>query len=204
MAQNTSPRLVTPLGEAVYPALKEGDKKYNDLGTYRASVRVSEKSAKGLIKSLATMYKDHVGENIDLVKNHLWKQEIDEDGNPTGNVIFKIEAKNILRKDGKVWDRRPKIFDTSTPPKMVDLDPYGGTKMKVAFTVYAYNSPMKGLKLQPVAVQVFELVERGENAPDDFGFTGEESGYKVTNEEEKSPFDFNETEGTYEDDQEEF
>ena len=191
--QNTSPRLTTPIGEAVYPALKNTDKKFHDLGIYRANRRVDQKEAKALMKELADMYKAHVGENIDLVKNHLWKQEIDEDGNPTGNVVFKIEAKNILRKDGKIWDRRPKLFDTSNPPQMVDLDPFGGTKMKVSFDVYAYTSPMKGLKLQPVAVQIIELVERGEAGSDDFGFTSEESGYKV-GDETNDPFGFTETE----------
>ena len=66
--------------------------------------------------------------------------------------------------------------------------------MKVSFDVYAYNKPRKGLKLQPVAVQIIELIEGGNQETEDFGFEEMESGYKFdgTFEDDSNPF--NETE----------
>ncbi len=191
---NKSPRLSTPLGEAVYPWLHgDGDKKFHDLGIYKADLRVPKKEAAPLQKKIAKLYEGHVGDKIPT-ENFLWTEEVDEAGDLTGNVIFKLRVKNVQLRDGNTWKRRPKLFDTSAPPKPIDVQPYGGTKMKVSFDVYAYNKPRKGLKLQPVAVQIIELIEGGNQETEDFGFEEMESGYKFdgTFEDDSNPF--NETE----------
>ena len=67
--------------------------------------------------------------------------------------------------------------------------------MIVAFDAYAYSKPRKGLKLQPVAVQIVDLVE-GEEVGDaeKFGFGEMESGFKQDATEEEFPFDTQEEE----------
>jgi hypothetical protein len=88
-------------------------------------------------------------------------------------------VKNVALRDGSTWSRRPKLFDTSAPPQPIDVQPWGGTKMVVAFEVYAYDKPRKGIKLQPVAIQIVDLVEGQEGGDlDSFGFEEMELGFK--------------------------
>lgn len=180
MAQSTkTPRFSTPVGEAVYPYLHgEGDKKFHDLGIYKADLRVSKKEAGSLQKKISTIYETHVGDPVPS-ENFLWTEETDEAGDSTGNVVFKLRVKNVALRDGSTWSRRPKLFDTSAPPKPIDVQPWGGTKMVVAFEVYAYDKPRKGIKLQPVAIQIVDLVEGQEGGDlDSFGFEEMELGFK--------------------------
>ncbi|MDP1171568.1 hypothetical protein, partial [Klebsiella pneumoniae] len=77
-----------------------------------------------------------------------------------GNVIFKCSVKNVQRKNGEMWDRRPKQFDAKMKP--VDLDPSGGTELYVSASIYEWVAGgKKGVSLQPLAVQIINLVERG-------------------------------------------
>ena len=207
MAHSTkSPRFSTPVGEAVYPYLHgEGDTKYHDLGTYKADIRIPKKEAAPLQKKISALYKTHVGDPVPT-ENFLWTEETDEAGDLTGNVVFKLRVKNVQLRDGSVWSRRPKLFDTSAPPKPIDVQPWGGTKMIVAFDAYAYSKPRKGLKLQPVAVQIVDLVE-GEEVSDaeKFGFGEMESGFKQdATSEEEFPFDVEETTQEEEDENADF
>lgn len=158
-----------PLGRAIYPALKRPDTKFNELGIYKANVSVPLKEAAGVMEILSNIYKQHTGKAPAKADNTMWKLEVDEEtGEETGNVIFKCTVKNVMR-NGSLWDRRPKQFDAKMNP--IDVDPRGGSEMYVSASVYAWSAGgKKGVSIQPLAVQIINLVEgTGANA-ESFGF----------------------------------
>lgn len=168
-------RLSTPVGVAVYPRLKTPDTKFDEHGVYKADLSVPLAEAAGLMKKLSSIYKDHTGKPPSKAENTMWVLETDEEGEETGNVIFKLKVKNRLNRKGELWDRRPKLFDAAL--KEIDVNPWGGTKMAVSFDVYAWVSGnKKGVSLQPVGVQILELVEGGGPSAAAMGFKAQE-GY---------------------------
>ena len=178
---NKSPTFVTPAGVAVYPHLNRPDVKFHDLGIYKADVAVEVEDAKELMNKLMAYYKQTAGQAANKFDNTMFTLQTDEDGEPTGKVVFKLRVKNRMTKKGDLWDRKPKMFDASLTP-LTDVNPYGGTVMKVNFEAYAWSTNGKsGVSLQPVAVQIIELQEGdkqgGANAAG-FGFEATE-GFKA-------------------------
>ena len=166
--------LALPLGRAIYPALKTADTKFHELGQYKCNVSVPLKEASGTMEKLTGIFKDHTGKAPTKADNTMWKMETDQDtGEETGNVIFKCSVKNVQRRDGDLWDRRPKQFDAKMNP--VNLDPYGGTELYVSASVYAWSAAgKKGVSLQPMAVQIINLIEREGGTAEGFGFQTQE------------------------------
>jgi hypothetical protein len=194
-------RISLPLGRAIYPSLKRADTKFNELGIYKCNVSVPLQEATSTMEKLSQIHKAHVGKVPAKAENSMWKMEIDEEtGEETGNVIFKCSVKNVQRKNGEIWDRRPKQFDAKMKP--VDLDPSGGTELYVSASIYEWVAGgKKGVSLQPLAIQIINLVERGGGADASAfgfsaqdGFEGTESIYKfgedndTTEEEEFEDF----------------
>lgn len=171
--------MTLPAGIAVYPAIDRPDTKYNEHGTYKADTKFPADVAKPIVDKLAARWKAHTGKVLNKKDNPLFKQELDDDGEPTGNVIFQIRAKNKLRKDGKLWDRRPVTIDAKKNDLPADLKIWGGTKWRVQIEVYEYQlrDGKKGMNLQPVMIQVLELVTGGGKA--DASAFDEEDGFET-------------------------
>ncbi|WOZ55641.1 single-stranded DNA-binding protein [Roseobacter phage CRP-118] len=177
-------RISLPLGRAIYPALKHADTKFHDLGIYKCNVSVPLKEATSTMEKLTEIHKRHTGKAPTKAENTMWKMEVDEEtGEETGNVVFKCSVKNVRRRDGELWDRRPKQFDAKMNP--VDLNPYGGTELYVSASIYEWSAGgKKGVSLQPLAVQIINLVEGGAGSGENFGFQkqdgfeGETTEYK--------------------------
>lgn len=165
----------------MYPALKRPDTKFDNNGIYKADVRIPTSEAEPLMEKLAGIYKNHMGKAIDPNDNPLYIVD-KEDGKPTGTITFKLRVKNVMRKDGELWDRRPQLFDSELKP--CDVDPKGGSVFKVSFDVWEYEKPKNGVKLQPVAVQILELQERATQDPSAYGFEAEEGGFTQDNVED--------------------
>jgi hypothetical protein len=167
-------RISLPLGRAIYPALKFADTKFNELGIYKCNVSVPLKEATDTMEKLSMIFKAHTGKVPAKAENTMWKMEIDEEtGEETGNVVFKCSVKNVQRKNGELWDRRPKQFDAKMNP--VNLDPSGGTELYVSASVYEWSAGgKKGVSLQPLAVQIINLVERGGASAESFGFAAQD------------------------------
>lgn len=149
-------RLSTPFGTAVYPRLKTPDTKFNELGIYKADVSVPLAEAEDLMAKLQGFHKAHTGKAAPKASNTMWEMELDSEGVETGNVIFKCRVKNVLRKNGEIWNRRPKQFDARMKP--IDVNPWGGSTYAVSFDVYEWVAgAKKGISLQPVGVQITDL-----------------------------------------------
>jgi hypothetical protein len=169
---NQEERINIGPGRAVYPRLDRPDTKYDELGAYKADLAVPQEEAADNMKRLAAIFKEHTGKAPNKLDNTMWLMETDDEGEPTGNVMFKIRVKNKMTKKGELWDRKPKQFDASLRP--CSVNPWGGSVLAVSANIYCWkNKDKAGVSLQPVAVQIIELVsgEGGGGAgPTDLGF----------------------------------
>lgn len=175
-------KMTTPVGVAVYPHLSRPDTKFHDLGQYKADILCSVEEAKPLMTKLLEFWKMNTGSAANKFDNFMFTLDTDEDGEPTGKVLFKLRVKNKLSRDGSVWDRKPKMFDAALTP-CNSANPYGGSKMAVNFEAYAWSTKdgKKGVSLQPVAVQIVELVSGKQGDAGDFGFAATE-GFVADND----------------------
>ena len=92
------------------------------------------------------------------------------------------------------------IYDSQGKPLPKNVDIGHGSIVKVAFSIQPYykTKTIRGLTLYLNAVQVLELVERGDGDAASFGFGAEEGGYvapAVPNEDEDEVPFINTTEG---------
>ncbi|MBL4783894.1 MAG: hypothetical protein JKY49_00550 [Cohaesibacteraceae bacterium] len=160
-------------GIAEYPALANADYKFDaELGTYKCNIKLPYDDAKRYMAQIAEIYKEHTGKPASLSKSvkGLWSFEEDEDGENTGDVIFKISVKNKKKKDGSLWDRKPFLMDANTDPVALGVEPSGGSVLTVKAEIYCWEyQSSKGVSLQPVAVQILKLVQRS-NGADASGF----------------------------------
>ena len=140
-----------------YTVYHRPDTKFNDLGVYKANVAVPAEEAAATMQKLQAIAKEELGKALPKGDNMLWKMEIDDNGDETGMVMFKCTVKNIQKKEGELWDRKPVQYDTDL--NKVNEVIYGGSELVVACDVRAWEfSGKKGLSLQPTAVQIHKLV----------------------------------------------
>jgi hypothetical protein len=173
MAQSTT--ITLPKGIARFPSLHRPDTKFNDLGVYKANVAVPAEEAEAVMKQLQAIAKAELGKALPKSDNSLWKMEIDDNGDETGMVMFKASVKNIQKKDGELWDRKPKQYDADL--KVVNEVIFGGSELIINCEVRVWEfSGKKGISLQPRAVQIIKLVGPSESdnpfEKQDGGFVG--------------------------------
>ena len=191
MANKKRVRLTTPKGVAKFPYLNRPDTKFNADGEYRVQLlldpndeqvqeflqRLDELTDEAVEKVKDDLVKEGKKAKAKAVKRRAaYKNEEDQDGEPTGMVEVKFRCKaKVKTKDGRVIELRPAIFDAKAKP-VENLDIYGGSVIKVNFTpspYYVASSGEAGITLQLNAVQVIELVSKAGDAAS-FGFTEEE------------------------------
>lgn len=184
MSNNDEPISIGP-GKAVYPRLGMPDTKFDELGAYKADVSVPMVEAEPIMAHLTKVYKTHTGKPPKKTENSMWYFETDEEGEETGNVVFKCRVKNKLRKrDGQLWDRKPKLFDATLKP--VDVNPFGGSTYVVSAEVYEWDAGgKKGVSLQPIGVQILELVSGTGPSASSMGFKAQE-GYTASPNDDQS------------------
>lgn len=123
----------------------------------------------------------------DLAGDKPYQYETDDDGADTNiiRVNFKMKAHVKVKKTGKEFDLKPKIFDAKgkvlkNPPLI-----YSGSLLRVSYTPQYWGTIKLGasIRLRMEAIQVIELVTGGgsDNASD-YGF-GEEEGYEASEEQ---------------------
>lgn len=188
---------VTCKGKAIYPHLRTPDMyEGNDLGfTIRLmpSVEDAQKFEEFLRRELdkAATLPEFAGKRLDDPNALIGMGETNE-----GDTVFKFKTKSTYRtKSGDIMNRVVPIYDSQGKPLPKHVDIGHGSVVKVAFTIHPYykTKTIKGLTLYLNAVQVLELVERGERDANSFGFGSEEGGYvapAVPNEvdEDEIPF----------------
>lgn len=176
MAKN--PTITFPKGTAVFPALYRPDTKFDELGVYKADFKLSADEAAPYIDQIQKYAKGHMGKALPKAKNPCFEMILDEDGEETGEVLFKARVKNKLRRsDGKLWDRRPLLIDAKKNDLPTDANPWGGSVIRVQVEVNMGDKPKKFINLQPMMVQVIEMVTGGSKG--DASAFDEEEGYEA-------------------------
>lgn len=163
-------------GIAKYPHLNVADTKFVDAGEYKTGVMVGREQAKPIMEQLSKLYKEHTGKALDPEDTNLWKYDKNDLGEEDQNtIVFAVKAKNVLRRDGELWDRKPLQYDSKK--NRIEVQIGGGSEIVVAAEVYAWVAgAKKGLTLQPAAVQVINHVspsEGGSDFAEEDGFVGE-------------------------------
>ena len=193
---------VTCKGKAIYPHLRTPDMfEGNDLGfTIRLmpSVEDAQKFEEFLLRELdkAAALPEFAGKRLNAPNALIGMGETKE-----GDTVFKFKTKSTYRtKSGDIMNRVVPIYDSQGKPLPKNVDIGHGSIVKVAFSIQPYykTKNIRGLTLYLNAVQVLELVERGDGDAASFGFGAEEGGYvapAIPNEDEDEiPF-INNTEG---------
>jgi hypothetical protein len=197
--KNNYTKIVSPEGVSQYAWLTQPDTKFDDSGHYKVNLIIPTDKASSLIKqideemikSMATAKDSNKGKTIKSA-NAPYDNELDDDGKPTGNTIFKFKRKaQIITKDGKVVPFKVALFDSKGVP-LTDVNVWSGSKMKASAELVHWFTAMAGagVSLRLRAVQITELVEGGSGSnAEGFGFDEVKDGYKApekTQQDDKS------------------
>ena len=196
MAANKKQQIVTPKATAVYPWLNTPDTKFNADGEYKVTLKIGSGEAAPLIEKIdgaIAEYKQEqankdpkVGRYSDMPP---YEEEVDDQGNLTGNVLFKFKQKaKIHTKDGRTIDMKVALFDAQRTP--TDVIVGGGSEIKVAATLWPYVLPTTksvGVSLRPSAVQILTLVSAGGSKMADL--FDSEDGFVASNTNAAPSFD---------------
>jgi len=187
MPTKTKAKNVTPAGKALWPRLNSPSTKFDEDGVYETQLILSPEDAADLIERCDTEAEEGWKKAIEdeskpakkaaLKKynyNPPYKDDVDSEGNETGNVVFKFKTKAV-NKDGS----SKKIPLVDARKNAVTEIVGGGSTIKVAFASRPYQMPSSktyGLTLYLNAVQVLDLVAPGGGGVDAFD---EEDGYEA-------------------------
>ena len=187
MAKAKNPKYTTPAGIAVYPSLNKPDEYNGKVTGFKVDLEMSREDAQPLIDAIEKQMKvvhkqlcEETGKKINIAKlNRPYFDHEEKDG------VVVIRCKQNHEINGEPV--RIIFFDAKgnrieNPPLV-----RGGSKLKVAGTLYGYGGAQKGLKLTISAVQIIELAEGGDASADQFGF-GEEDGFEADHDDD-APFD---------------
>lgn len=195
-------KLFTPKLRAFYLTLGEA-KHYNaddKLGSYSVSLSVDPEANADWIQSIEELGEDLYTEYLDAAgKKKLqrrdpivpMKAEEDRDGNETGNLLVKFNAKAHREKDDRMWPIDVPVLDTQgnrIPVEKIKLLSRG-TQMIVSFDANAYYmSGVFGISFKLRAVQIHEPMWRDGSPEDDFA--GMASDGFVLDDDEAAMSDF--------------
>lgn len=190
----------TPPGLFIYPKLCTPDIKFKAAGEF--SVKLSLPTSLEYTQKLRALIDKTADDALaEAIKNDTrdagkkkkdpWKlndskpysDEMDKDGNETGNTVFKFGAmaSGVYKKGpktGQTWTRTIKMFDAKgTPLPTGKCNPWGGTIGCVEYEVRPYAMTAKvgaGCVLGLESVMIKKLVKGGDLSAVDRGFEADE------------------------------
>ena len=189
MPANKKKQIVTPRAVAVYPWLNSPDTKFNVEGEYKVTLKIGSDEAAPLIEEIDETINEYQKEQAEkdpkvgrYSTNPPYEEEVDDQGNLTGNYLFKFKQKaKINTKDGRSIDMKVALYDAQRTP--TDAMIGGGSEIKVAATLWPYILPTTksvGVSLRPSAVQILSLVTVGGNKM--ASLFDEEEGFVASND----------------------
>lgn len=168
-------RINTPVGRAIYPRLGQPDTKYNAAGLFSVKLSVPADEVEDLREKLEEI-RQTAWDELDAKskKTHtlveVFEDELNDEGDETGNVIIKAKLQNIVTPKGKEpFEQRPNLFDSANNPLNAEEVKVGsGSRLRLNCDVIPYamaSSKTVGVSLRLKNVQVVELVEFGGASP---------------------------------------
>lgn len=205
MAKMKLKRMVTPAGIAVWPWLDKPDTKFKANGEYRIGVSLP-RQAPGVQDFLTALEAEYDAAQSSDGNKMLadakkgakikradvpWKDELDENDQPTGNVVLNLKmAAKIEKKEAgvvvKSWDQRPDVFDAKGTRIDAGASKVGGgSTVKASFEIMPFYTSLvgAGISLRLRAVQVINLVQFQPGTAKGYGF-GEEEGFTAPTEDD--------------------
>lgn len=204
MSSNKYPMITSPRGTFIYPHLIEPDTKFvKPDGEYHTKFALVDGDAdtSAFVAQLERLLAAHIEENPDDLKPAqlkqaneaaFYEQELDDEGEETGRLIFKFKLKAKIETKSKSWTQAPRLFDSNAQPITGSPSIWTGSEGKVNAEVYPYymsTTKSFGLSLRCKGVQILKLVE-GSGGPDaaTMGFGAEDDGYVATAEAAEEGF----------------
>lgn len=168
--------IMTPICEAYWAQIKTPDYKYDSNGVYKIKLAFNKtiKEHKDFLNSL----KAHLPTGA---QNKPWKVSEDD-----SNIIL-VEAKQPaeVSSGGKTYTFKPAVFDASGG-KVTDIPLIGnGSTVRCNLEVRSYDARGGGIRLNPKAIQLVNLIEY--EAPVDNVFGAVEGGSYVASEQTMAP-----------------
>jgi len=160
---NIIPTQVSVAGEAIYPHLVKPDVRFNELGEYKVTLKVSKSDATAMVKNIDQAIVDSLAKAEKEAKGKKVK-EAPKPYTEESNFVFfkfKMKASGVNRKTQEKFSQRPILLDAKKNPISADVSIWGGSIMKIAYQAVAYFTPMlgAGVSLRLKQVQVIKLVE---------------------------------------------
>ena len=187
LCRKLSVKLVSPRIKLSYPKLNTPDTKWKEEGEWRAPMVYSAEQAPGLVdhiealrdkayeEILAVVQKDKPKTKKLKIADPSYKNEEDDEGEETGNVIFNAKLKASYKpKEGATQYSYPQLVDSKQAKFPRSQPIWGGTEAKVAFTLVPFFVPSLGVgvRIELRGVQILDLVSSGDSGP--LGFEDEE------------------------------
>ena len=176
MSQTTN---ISEIGEAIFPHLNKPDVRFNEAGEYKVTLKVAKSDATAMLK----LYNSAIEDALKLAEqNHKGKgiKNAPKPFTEEDNFVFfkfKMKATGVNQKTKEKFSQRPQLFDAKKNPIPLSTIIWGGSKMRVAYNLVSYFTPMlgAGITARLKAVQVIELVEGK-----DSNLFEKEDGYEAT------------------------
>lgn len=193
-------KLMTPKGTLLYPHLSEPDTKFDADGVYTTKLVVPVEEAQAFMKKVGAIvdaaFENYAADNKAKAKKasaiYPWTEELDAEGEETGNIVFNFKLKAKGTDGKKTWDNNVTMLDSKGAP--VDgLNPWTGTAAKLGVEVgdpaFPYANPAGvGVAIRLKVVQIIELVSGGGNGAAGFDVE-EEDGFVAAEKAAAADFD---------------
>ena len=178
MSQTTN---ISEIGEAIYPHLNKPDVRFSEAGEYKVTLKVAKSDATEMLK----LYNKAIEDSLKLAEQNQKGKGIKNAPKPfteEDNFVFfkfKMKATGVNQKTKEKFSQRPQLFDAKKNPIPLSTLIWGGSKMRVAYNLVPYYTPMlgAGITARLKAVQVISLVEGK-----DSNLFSKEDGYETTPE----------------------
>ena len=178
MSQTTN---ISEIGEAIYPHLNKPDVRFSEAGEYKVTLKVAKSDATAMLK----LYNSAIEDALKLAEQNHKGKGIKNAPKPFTEedkfvfFKFKMKATGVNQKTKEKFSQRPQLFDAKKNPIPLSTLIWGGSKMRVAYNLVPYYTPMlgAGITARLKAVQVISLVEGK-----DSNLFSKEDGYETTPE----------------------
>jgi hypothetical protein len=173
---------VSPLGEAIHPWINKPDTKFNDLGVYKLGHSVGGQEAEDLAERITQRAQEafdaYVEEKgLTTAEKKKWsvylpfEREEDDEGNPTGYIVFDYKQNATLKVRETGEEIAVKIAIKDAKDRDLTKPVFGGSLVRVKFSMrpITMTSLKKvGVRLDFAAVQVAKLAQ-GTGGSSSFG-----------------------------------
>jgi len=166
-------QITTPIGTSSWININDGMPDRGKDGSYTPKFKVDlivPKANMSDFMNQANQFHKAVADDLGTTIRPLpIKNELDEEGNPTGNVIIKATLNYFPERDGKK-ETKVTMFSADNEPFTPDGLVGKGTKMQVSINMSPYNTGgNKGVTFRIKAVRIIDVVYYGGNDTNDFG-----------------------------------